>query len=314
MSHKIATCDERAAMVAERQHGIVAARQLHALGLNRAAVSYRCRTGHLHRIHQGVYAVGHRAISFQGRCMAAVLACGGRAGVVRGEGDAAGGATVLNYWGAAISHRSAAAIWQLFCETDGPVDVSVPSDAGRARRRGIRVHRCSSLLPAAVTLRSGIPITTPKRTLADLDRASAARRPWALSPKQLRRVIRQAEVLGLPLGDNVASDRTRSDLERDFLVLCRRHRLPIPEVNVPVGEDLVDFLWYRPRLIVETDSYLYHRGRAAFQDDRERDLRLRAKGFDVMRVSEKQVDEEPERVAGVLARALRVGADGGQGR
>ena len=121
-------------------------------------------------------------------------------------------------------------------------------------------------------------------------------------------------MLGLAIGEGANPDRSRSDLEGDFLGICRRHRLPPPEVNVLVGRDLVDFLWLQRRLVVETDSYRYHRGRAAFQDDRERDLRLRASGFDVMRVSEKQVDEEPERVAGVLARALRVGADGGQGR
>lgn len=100
-----------------------------------------------------------------------------------------------------------------------------------------------------------------------------------------------------------------SDLELDFLGLCRRHRLPVAEVNVRIGGYLIDFLWRDRGGAVETDSYLYHRGREAFRDDRARDLDLRALGFQVIRLSEKQVDEEAPRVAATLRRALRVGAD-----
>ncbi len=121
-------------------------------------------------------------------------------------------------------------------------------------------------------------------------------------------------MLGLPLGET-SSDRTRSDLERDFLMLCRRHRLPAPEVNVELGAYTADFLWREQRLIVETDSYLYHRGEQAFKDDHARDLELRQQGFEVFRFSEVQIDEEAERVAGFLrgvlaSRPHRVGADG----
>jgi len=108
-------------------------------------------------------------------------------------------------------------------------------------------------------------------------------KPGLISSRDLRRAIRQAEVLGLPLGDEIQSDGTRSDLEGDFLRLCRRRGLPAPKVNVPVGP---------------------HRGR---------DLDLRALGFQVIRLSEKQVNDEPRRVAGVVSAALRVGADGGVG-
>lgn len=236
--------------------------------------------------------------------MAAVLAVGG--------GPTNGGRP-LEHWGASISHRSAAELWELLSPRNGPVDVSVPGATGRSRRAGIRLHRTLTLLPADVTLRSGIPVTKPARTIADLSRAVAAKQPGALAEWELRRATRQAEVFGLPLGDEIGSDRTRSDLEGDFLDLCRRHRLPAPEVNVSIGRDLVDFLWRDRRLIVETDSYQYHRGRIAFQDDRDRDLRLRTAGYEVLRFSEKQLNEEPGRVAGALAAALRVGADAGQG-
>jgi very-short-patch-repair endonuclease len=116
-------------------------------------------------------------------------------------------------------------------------------------------------------------------------------------------------VLGLPIEEGDQGRRERSDLEEDFFALCRRHRLPAPEVNVLVGEHLVDFLWRGRRLVVETDGYIYHRGRAAFEDDRARDLSLRAMGYDVVRIADTQMDEEPERVAEVVGAALRVGAD-----
>lgn len=147
-------------------------------------------------------------------------------------------------------------------------------------------------------------MTTPARTIADLRRAVAPGRYGSISPRELRRAVRQANVLGLPLDEESSKDRTRSDLERDFLWLCRCHRLPLPEVNVRVGAYLADFLWRERRLIVETDSYVYHRGRAAFQDDRDRDLELKTLGYEVLRLSEKQVDEESDRVAKTLSAAL----------
>lgn len=192
----------------------------------------------------------------------------------------------------------------------GAIDVSVFGDGGKKRRRGIRVHRSLTLLPAEVTLRSGIPVTTPARTVADLRRVvSGPGGHGLLSPRELRRAIRQAEVIGLPLGDEEDRDHTRSDLESDFLRLCQRHRLPAPEVNVRVGPHLVDFLWRSRLLIVETDGYGYHSGRIAFQDDRARDLDLQSRGFKVIHLSEKQVNEEAPLVAASLRRALRVGAD-----
>ena len=110
------------------------------------------------------------------------------------------------------------------------------------------MHRSHMLFSADVTLRQGIPVTTPGRTIADLRRATSQGWRGAVPPHELRRAIRQAGVLGLPIGDQATigngpgEDRTRSDLELDFLQLCRRHRLPAPEVNVPIGPYLVDFL------------------------------------------------------------------------
>lgn len=138
------------------------------------------------------------------------------------------------------------------------------------------------------------------RTIADLRRALSAGWAGSVSARELRKAIRQANVLGLPIGDE-GGDHTRSDLERDFLSLCRRYRLPQPEVNVRVGPYLVDFLWRDRWFVVETDSYLYHRGKAAFQDDHSRDLELTRLGYEVLRLSELQLEAESKHVARVLA-------------
>jgi very-short-patch-repair endonuclease len=274
MDHERAP-DAEIARIARRQHGVVSINQLYAVGLSKSAVWKRSRAGRLHSLHRGVYAVGHTAPNNDRRWMAAVLALGA---------------------GGVLSHRSAAALWELMRPRNGPVDVSLPSRNGRRRREGIRIHRPVLLKAPETTRRRGIPVTSPARTLADLRATVPA--------EDLRRAIRQADVLGLPTGPAVSSDRTRSELERQFLLLCRRHRLPTPAVNVRIGRLTVDFCWMEQRLIVETDGYRYHRGRTAFEDDRARDLQVRGLGYEVLRLSSRQVFDEATKVGAVLLAAL----------
>ncbi|HEY3492464.1 MAG TPA: type IV toxin-antitoxin system AbiEi family antitoxin domain-containing protein [Solirubrobacterales bacterium] len=284
------------ARIAARQHGVIEVSQLHEVGVDKSAISRRVRSGRLHRVHQGVYAVGHRGLSLHGRFTAAVLACG---------------------QGAVLSHTSAAVLWELLYPIDGPVHVSVPSTSGRKNRRGIHLHRCPSLKPQApaepspspssspirggrgrrllITHRDRIPVTTIPRTIEDLE--------GCVPPRLYRRARRQAELMGHRL-EGVASDRTRSDLESLFLELCARHRIPPPEVNVKLGRREVDFLWRSRRVVVETDHWTYHRGSVAFEDDHARDLDLRAAGYTVLRFSDRQLEEEPERVMAVVRAAL----------
>lgn len=195
-----------------------------------------------------------------------------------------------------LSHRSAAALWGLLRPQQGPIEVSTPARSGRSKRRGIRLHRCLSLVAGTTTSRLGIPVTTPARTVADLR--------GVVPPHLWRRAVRQAELAGFSLGPEVKTDGTRSDLELDFLRICRRAGLPRPEVNVKIGRWTVDFLWRAERLAVETDSYRYHRGRIAFQDDHARELDLRRRGFAVRRFDERQIDEESAKVAADVAAAL----------
>ncbi len=201
---------------------------------------------------------------------------------------------------------------------EGPVDIAVPTNGGRRRREGIRLHRRPSLSQTKpiqntyltdggvldglvpyglVTRRHGIPVTTPARTITDLHDT--------VPPRLYRRAVRQAELAGFALGADVKTDGTRSDLESDFLALCHRAGLPAPEVNVRIGRWTVDFLWPAQKLAVETDSYRFHHGTVAFEDDRARDLDLRRHGYQVLRFTERQLEDEAPAVIADLQHALR---------
>jgi very-short-patch-repair endonuclease len=199
--------------------------------------------------------------------------------------------------GAALSHRSAAELWTLLPPGTNPVDITVPRASGLARRSRVRVHRSPSMPRTATTVHNRIPVTIPERTLRDLARVAA--------PQLVRRATRQAEYLGLDLGQ-ITTDGTRSDLERAFLRLCRRHGIPAPEVNASIGPYTVDFLWRSQRLVVETDAYATHRGRQAFEDDRNRELYLHARGYRLRRFTDTQVYGEPAAVGAAVRNALGV--------
>lgn len=214
--------------------------------------------------------------------MAAVLACGE---------------------GAALSHLSAAKLWQIWRRrTSGP-DVIAPSY--RRSQPGVRVHRCRRLDPRDVTVREGIPVTTVARTLVDL--------ADVLTPEQLANVVHEAAfrerfhavatrramarangrrnltVLDRALALNAAgSAGTKSALEDRFLELIRAAGLPDPlpnaAVQTPARRIEVDFLWPERRLCAEIDGSGHRRPRTQ-AEDRERDAALGAAGYEVVRFS-----------------------------
>ena len=153
------------AMLADRQHGVVARRQLLELGMGRRAIARRLESMRLRPVHRGVYAVGHRELSQVGWWMAAVLACGP---------------------GAVLSHRCAAVLWGMLENASATVDVIVPREL--TRRDGIRPHT-AALAADERTVHAGIPVTTVARTLLDL----AA----VLDPHALNRALERAEALRL---------------------------------------------------------------------------------------------------------------------
>jgi very-short-patch-repair endonuclease len=274
MREKFATADVIIAEIAARQHGVVTTEQLNRAGIDRNGISRRVAAGRLHRIYRGVYAVGHPGLSSEGEWMAAVLACGPDA---------------------VLSYVSAARLWKMLKPGGGPIDVTIPSSSGRARRDRIRLHRSTSMPRADTTCENRIPVTTPARTLADLKRV--------VSPGLHRTATRQAEFQGFDLGE-IETDGTRSELERVFLRLCRKHRFPMPLVNARIGPYTVDFYWPEQGLVVETDAYATHAGRQAFEDDRNRDLYLSAQGLTVRRFTDTQIYGQPKPVTHAVRQAL----------
>jgi very-short-patch-repair endonuclease len=200
--------------------------------------------------------------------------------------------------GAVLSHGSAAALWQIVPRNEvALVDVSVPTRAGRARRNEIRLHRPETLRSSDCTRRTGIPVTTPARTLADLRRL--------LSPAQFSSAVREAEFRRLPIGNPGRGDNARSELEARMLALCRHHRLPQPEVNASVDRYIVDFVWADRSLIVEIDGWESHRTRSAFEEDRARDARLAVLGYETIRFTWRQVTDDARGVAKTIRLLLR---------
>jgi predicted transcriptional regulator of viral defense system len=289
--------DRRIARLAGRQHGVVATRQLAALGLQQRAVSYRAATGRLHRVHRGVYAVGYTVLTVNGRRMAAVLAAGP---------------------GAVLSHASAAALWEIRSTSASRIDVSVRTPGGRRKRPGLRIHRATQLRDDEIVEHQGIRVTTPARTLLDL--ASS------LPRRALERALDEAEIHGLydlrALEAIVNAHRqergaaklrqaldldgdpalTKSELEELMLALCHEHGLPRPQVNEDVAGLEVDFVFADQRLAVEADSWTYHRTRRAFERDRERDAILARAGYRTLRFTHRQLTRDPTTVAETITK------------
>ena len=221
--------------------------------------------------------------------MAAVLACG---------------------HGAALSHRSAAALWCIRPRWPTPVEVTAPNDR---RHPGIRV--CHSRL-ARTTTRHGIPTTTPAQTLLDL--------ADVLDDRALARAVNEAYVLKLTTPTQLATlltrspgrrttrltphltatGPTRSPLEDEFLRFVKRHRLPLPEVGQRIAGHLVDFVWREQRLVAELDGYGFHNTKQAFETDRDRDADLLIERFRTIRITktrlETNANKEAERLKALL--------------
>jgi very-short-patch-repair endonuclease len=282
----------------DRQHGVVARGQLLALGFSSKAIKHRIASGRLHPVWRGVYAVGRPQLSRRGRWMAAVLSCGPEA---------------------ALSHRSAGALWEIGGEESSVIEVSVPGHVTR-RRPGITVHRHKGLADAHITRRDGIPVTTPVCTIVDLAGClprdeleaaiNAADRRDLTDPEALRRAL--DELPGWPgvgplrkLLDRRTFTLTDSALERRFLPVVRRAGLARPVTGRYVNGFKVDFCWPELGLIVETDGLRYHRTPAQQATDRRRDQAHAAAGLTVLRFTHAQVAFDPGHVQSTLAAVAR---------
>ncbi len=287
--------------IVERQHGVVAHRQLSELGLGDGLIQGRIDNGSLVSVHRGVFAVGHEAISKRARWMAAVIACGPSA---------------------VLSHGSAAALWDI--RRAGPMP-EVTRRSGGTPRSGIRLHQTSLLDDVEIARIDGIPVTSIERTLLDLaqrlddkqiertlvaaDRTRALR--WSELNRLIERTPRRQGVgrlrrIALQVDPNAVD--AASPLEVDFLALCRRAGLPRPQVNVLLAGRVVDFLWPRQKVVVETDGYAFHADRPAFERDHTGTATLERIGYRVHRATYRMLADNPAPFMDLVRSSLERGA------
>ena len=261
--------------------------QLLAAGLDRTAIAYRRRVGRLHLLHRGVYAVGHRPPSPLATAMAAVLACGPDA---------------------ALSHRSAAALWRILPRWHSPIEVTATT---KHRHEGIRAHRSPH---ADATTHYGIQVTTPARTLVDLADVLPERAlTRAVNEAQVQRLVTPAELTTLftrypgRRTSRLTPERgaTRSHLEDRFIRFLKRHHLPLPELNQTIAGHEVDAVYREQKLVIELDSRQFHTTPHAFETDRDRDADLLNAGFSTLRITDHRLKEQQAKEAQRLKTILR---------
>ena len=286
---------------------MVSREQLLALGWSRNEIGHRLRSGRLHPLHRGVYAVGRPLVDRKGRWWAAVLAAGDDA---------------------ALSHGTGGALYGIRTEPAGPIHVSIPLPSRRSRD-GISLHP-RKLLPHELTTHDGVPVVSIAVVLVD---AAAELRRGPLEAS-----INEADIRGLitvptlrrevdrmpsrPGRRNLREtiDRrtfrfTRSDLERAFIPLALKAGLSRPETRIEVNGYEVDFFWADLGLVVETDGGAFHRTPAQQTADRRRDQAHTAAGLTPLRFTHSQIRYEPGYVRAILAAvAMRLRAEqvGGQ--
>jgi hypothetical protein len=291
------TLDHRIGALANLDHGILDTQGIYALGATERQIGRRLMNRRLVPLHRGVYALGHRRLTNLGWYLAAVRAIGP---------------------GAVLSHTHAAALHGIRPPLLGRINVTVVS-RGRRQRRGIRVHSTLDLPPEHVTVVDRIPVTTVARTLSDLaatlDTPALAR---AVEAADALRLLDVRETRAVSAGRPGASrlkplleqdpPHTRSEFEAAFNVLCDRHGIPRPTMNTEFHGFEVDCVWPEHDLVVELDSWRFHRSRAAFERDRERSAELHARGVATLRFTYRQVTTRPSWVASRLAPRSRDGS------
>lgn len=288
--------DDLIARLATDQSGVVGHEQLLALGLSEEAIKRRLALGRLRRVHRGVYAVGHEALTARGRRIAALLACGA---------------------GAVLSHQTAGDEWNIRPNASPRIHVTIPGRSGR-RRPGIAIHRPRRLPAHEVTRRDDLAITTVARTLLDLadvltigDLRKAIERADQVKVLDVQAVYvvmaehpgRRAKKLERALAIADFAEK-RSPLESDFLALCKRFGLPRPEVNVEVAGHEVDFFFRDAGLVVETDGWETHGTRRAFKGDRRRDVDIAKAGLQHVRFTHDEIADDAARVASDVSSLL----------
>lgn len=291
--------DQRMDALADSQHGLVTRAQALELGLTPSALKHRVRSGRWRAVCRGVFRLSGAVDTSRQRALTAVLASGE---------------------GAVLSHRSAAALYDLPGFSIEPLTVSVHRN-GRRAFPGLRLEESLALPTHHRAVVDRIPCTTVARTLFDLcgdvhagraERAmdTALARRLVTIPKLWRVLIDLAERgrAGTVLMRTLLEERREdyvppeSELEVRLIELARRHGLPEPERQVDLGDvdgwiGRVDFLFRGARIVVEVDGAEFHDGLVDRRSDAARDARLTAAGWYVLRFRWDDVVNRPQAVA-----------------
>lgn len=282
------------------QGGVARRRDLHAAGLRRRALEGAVRRGDL--VLVGADVLSARAVDDE--------LAGLRCAAVGLDGVASG--------------PSAALVWGLdLLQQRALHEVTVARDRSRARWPATTVRR-RDLADADVTVRDGLPVTTPLRTALDVLRdlplpdavvvVDAALRAGLLSEAALLRAVAALPAgVGRPRAVRAAGlvdARCGSALESVCRVLLAGAGLPAPETQLVVrGRDgrvvgRVDFAWPEQRLVVEADGFAFHADRRQYREDRRRTNALVLAGWTVLRFSWEDVVEAPDAVVAAVRAAL----------
>jgi hypothetical protein len=290
---------------------VIGVEGLIACGLSQSGITKRAAAGELHRIYQGVYAIGRPDLTPRGQWMAAVLACGP---------------------GAVLSFVKAAALHKVRASEARLIDVTMPAGQPMPRHHGIRGH-CADLARQDVTAIDGIPVTSLARTFLDL--------ACIVSDSALERAMNQAVIIEkfdmraiedllrrskgrrgirrlrrvLERGDLSGRNVPKSGLEVRFAELCDAAGLPKPEINryLLLGDEYheVDFLWRKQRVVIETDGCRYHSSGWQRARDERRDQLLSTHGFTHARLPEALIANDPTAAGRTACDLLRRDRDKG---
>lgn len=284
---------------ARRQKGLVTRDQLLAIGIPEGTIDEWISASRLHPIFPRVYLVGHRLPGKWTLELAAVLAC-----------------TPDSF----LSHRSAAELWGLLEPVQGYLPQVMIVGRKSKGPTGIRVHCATELHADERSEVDDIPITSAARTLIDLapqvDSVTFARAYEEGLIKSLfsrdemvamlqrhagRRGIRKVRAL---VDRDAPPSVTYEEAHLQLLELIRSSELPHPETEAPIGRYRVDLLWARERLVVEMDGAAFHSTPERIERDKRRDAELAALGYLVIRVTWRQLRDEPENVLTRIAMTL----------
>jgi predicted transcriptional regulator of viral defense system len=277
------------AVMATRQCGVVSIRQLESLGFGSRSVHREVAAGRLHRLHRGVYAVGHQRLSWHGHCLAAVLANSP----------------------SVASHFSAGWLWGLLLNRpSGKYHLTAPN--ARHSKPQFVLHR-AVLADADHAIVEGIPVTSMARTHLDLaaevsldrvcrflTRSEADERLDLRALQSVldrcgnhpgRATLRTALAIHKP---DLAT--TRSGLEREFRDLAVKAGLPPPSMNFAIAGYELDAYWADERFAVELEVFETHGNRASFEADPVRHEELLLIGIEMIRVTGPRLKREPETV------------------